>query len=1052
MATYTLTWPGLPEIPFFVIDPKSNRLYSSEKPVPTDRLDLDVFENRYVKLSRILELFAPNMVPEVHFVLENLQKNFNAKPIVHLTERHRRMTSYLPVELLLAMIVIWPLCVSFQSTKKTLLNYLGHYSELVCMDCGYVHRDCKCDRLKTKTKNSFVGFATTSTEKGIQTDPFMNLMPGMNSMPASSTGMQANNQGISVLLPSGVKLTASVKVPIGPTGGQIPPFYYPSPSGSLGTNMLDNNSNPYGFLKSPMGANLGPQAPPLLLPQPRSHKRGRPPVSPFPYLFQTSFGYQPNVACFSPFGDDGNLGSMSTPPSLMQMPGFQGLVPPDFSIPGCLPATMGSNVSCMQPNAPYGINSAPPVTQITASSSLIGATSAGDGLPPLIGRKRKYSDGNLESSERSTMMRTIAVQTSTKSFIKKYKLKEEKLAEKGDGLGRGGMTVMIVNEAHDKSEPGLMDSDKQSDPSHLISRLPVAENLGASPEKLFPYADFSRRDDRENSSKKFGGNLWRQLNDSSDDDDKPAGRPSTSCSGSKIQTVQKPKVDVKGRDAVVNIPEKNFLKEFEGFLENNSDGNKDMLNAEEDMNDNVGCILKEDFVHKDRQVEDVVCQATEGAGHVVNHESSVSKQASFDDLSPGTVEKLDRPEKEPLSIDDVKDMDVDEDSQPAAASAIAGPSDMELCPLTIVENEDEVFKVLSDEMGHDQKKDSTGNVSKHDQHNVLLAEQGTNEAKADGAAADDVPLIVSDIRGGDKADGTTAPPSVRKIYGKFEYVPTREHIFRCLIPKCSQSFDTRLAAEIHNLVHPEGGDDVSHLKCPKCEFTAPFYHWFDLVRHMRQSHQMPMSREPFSCKLCGLVFETEEALTSHIDFHYSNRYKCIHCGLLLLTWGQVKRHLDGCVDKHKGNLNLGCPYCTFVFHKKNIRNLHLLSHSDVGLACALCQDNAAWADWKSLRKHYQNRHTKVLQGKIAPFRHKLPVKRKPPRCKRCDVEFKSHDLYVSHMTRTHDLVPYTLVECAICGHRFRTERSHEWHVKHVHVEEISCEKCDFVATSKSAMK
>jgi hypothetical protein len=56
------------------------------------------------------------------------------------------------------------------------------------------------------------------------------------------------------------------------------------------------------------------------------------------------------------------------------------------------------------------------------------------------------------------------------------------------------------------------------------------------------------------------------------------------------------------------------------------------------------------------------------------------------------------------------------------------------------------------------------------------------------------------------------------------------------------------------------------------------------------------------------------------------------------------------------------------------------------------------------------------------------------------------------MCKTHDLVPYTLIECVQCERRFHTEKSHEWHVRHMHGEERLCDKCDFVASSKAMLK
>jgi len=93
-----------------------------------------------------------------------------------------------------------------------------------------------------------------------------------------------------------------------------------------------------------------------------------------------------------------------------------------------------------------------------------------------------------------------------------------------------------------------------------------------------------------------------------------------------------------------------------------------------------------------------------------------------------------------------------------------------------------------------------------------------------------------------------------------------------------------------------------------------------------------------------------------------------------------------------------------------------------------------------------------MQGKIGPFHSALPTKRKPPKCTACSAEYKTYDQYNAHMIRTHFYVPYVLVECALCLRQFKSEKSHDWHVRHAHGEEIPCDKCPFVATSKANLK
>jgi len=129
----------------------------------------------------------------------------------------------------------------------------------------------------------------------------------------------------------------------------------------------------------------------------------------------------------------------------------------------------------------------------------------------------------------------------------------------------------------------------------------------------------------------------------------------------------------------------------------------------------------------------------------------------------------------------------------------------------------------------------------------------------------------------------------------------------------------------------------------------------------------------------------------------------------------VQRHLENCPEKSKhhrtGGINLGCPFCTFVFHKRNIRNLHLLSHVDKGLACALCDNGVIWADWKTLRKHYQQKHAKAMLEKISPFGHDLPHRQPPLR----SVEFTlNYVLYTAFHSERQLICDDLLPACYLC--------------------------------------
>ncbi len=60
--------------------------------------------------------------------------------------------------------------------------------------------------------------------------------------------------------------------------------------------------------------------------------------------------------------------------------------------------------------------------------------------------------------------------------------------------------------------------------------------------------------------------------------------------------------------------------------------------------------------------------------------------------------------------------------------------------------------------------------------------------------------------------------------------------------------------------------------------------------------------DPLMCDLCGLTFGDEKEKEDHYNYHYYNKYKCIHCGGIMYTWAHLQTHLKSCPDKEKGRV------------------------------------------------------------------------------------------------------------------------------------------------------
>ncbi len=75
---------------------------------------------------------------------------------------------------------------------------------------------------------------------------------------------------------------------------------------------------------------------------------------------------------------------------------------------------------------------------------------------------------------------------------------------------------------------------------------------------------------------------------------------------------------------------------------------------------------------------------------------------------------------------------------------------------------------------------------------------------------------------------------IGKGYGKFEFAATGEQMLRCTIYTCGQVFDTERFAEVHTDLHKHGS--MKDLCCKLCGYKGHVQKWYDMLRHLKQSH------------------------------------------------------------------------------------------------------------------------------------------------------------------------------------------------------------------------
>ena len=702
-----------------------------------------------------------------------------------------------------------------QKMRNDILDHLDNYSESVCIDCGFVQRDCKCvdaERRHGGSQMTFLGSAVAVKDCGMQTEPM--VVVGMQE--------KVNTPGIPVYVPQNFLLSSNVRMPL--TFGQQNPLTVPS---------APLNAS---------GVSINPLTPSVI----------------------------------------------SLPPGLS----FPAGCPPSFVNPLPASASPQSGVSVLRPPLLGG------TTVPNSSSIVIQAPNDNASDTAHTSHKRK-----LDTDASDVNVAHAAVQTTGKSYVKKMKIRLGSFSASDFKIvGRESNSLLNKNQASANVQGVTTDSGNVTD-----GQTPTGTVTTASPGGRVVDV---RKDGETTVEKKFT-TVWKLLEESSDDECAPDEPTSAS------------------QDVPASTPtDKNCTVSQEPNDKDAGPSNDDPLltpKTEPHVND----------------------ESVEQAGLVA---AGDSLPESNEDSGPNSSDPLLTPKTEPH----VNDESVEQARLAAVPESLteSNEHDVRRREDHSLEEDDEdklVIDTCADDFQRSEQEDKStvlqqsndwqfrngvkesaspgdeneGNKSTDDAEQVEAECMDDGEVKPsaagdDGDRCQSVPDASDTSRPPDSlppestagsavtdAEVGTAPvvgsiksesvPKPRRVYRKFEYTPTGEHILRCLVPKCSQTFDRKLAADVHSHVHPgfvpdtEGSEGPMYLQCHQCEFQAPFYHWYDLLRHMRQKHDICLTdgTAEHTCEYCGLGFDSKDLLVSHIDFHYSNRYKCIYCGLLLLTWGQV---------------------------------------------------------------------------------------------------------------------------------------------------------------------
>lgn len=519
---------------------------------------------------------------------------------------------------------------------------------------------------------------------------------------------------------------------------------------------------------------------------------------------------------------------INLPPTLTFPAGY----PPTFVNPLSLPTSAGSQscVSVLRPCLSGGAN-------VPSSSSIV-IQAPNSSLADISASRKRKLDGDSGDDG----IADASVQTTGKSYVKKMKLRMGSFSASDFKIvARDGSLLNRNN-----SSTNALQVAGASDTVNSVQVQTGTGETAAANTTASPGGRFNEKKDAETPVEKRYATVWKLLEDSSDDESAPEKHASTSQNAA-VSTVTEENSDslqTPKNDIGPSCTEPVVTHSTTECVAEQSDSVAATCSSPVGKEHNT--LHHNDHPMEDDEDRQLVIDSSDDQQPELESKSTVLQQSNEWEFRNGM--------KEGESADDETDVNkaADDGEQPAAVAKTEATDD-DGKPSTAANDVDKCI--------------STGDDS-------------------------DTSKLPADMAGTSKAESSPKP---KRVYGKFEYTPTGEHILRCLVPKCSQTFDRKMVADVHNHVHPgfvpgtEGSEGPTYLQCHRCEFQAPFYHWYDLLRHMRQKHEIALvdSTTEHTCEYCGLGFETKELLVSHIDFHYSNRYKCIYCGLLLLTWGQV---------------------------------------------------------------------------------------------------------------------------------------------------------------------
>lgn len=203
-------------------------------------------------------------------------------------------------------------------------------------------------------------------------------------------------------------------------------------------------------------------------------------------------------------------------------------------------------------------------------------------------------------------------------------------------------------------------------------------------------------------------------------------------------------------------------------------------------------------------------------------------------------------------------------------------------------------------------------------------------------------------------------------------------------------------------------------------FESPLKDWNDFEAEVH-ANESRISRQKYSCALCGQEFPTRSELGEHRNLHLKVKiYSCVICRSMFSSAGALEVHMKdhGIEDPVEQSAHTSCVEYEGTEDTKDISLVDgspAGSESEADRTCKIC--NKTFTNIANQKRHHTNVH------KNSKNRRK---------CTECKKVFTKKNSFEYHLRTEHKRPPTSSIKCPVCPQTFTTRSNLNLHYETVH--------------------